>query len=110
MNPNQSTLAGDIYVVPITITATAQSLSDLVITNIPTYVKSNIMQMSLLAKQPSSSTDRGAVLFGHSVDQIGYLSAGEERTWPVRGDRVFVKRAGASDVSAAVEVYLTKQP
>jgi hypothetical protein len=110
-DPAQSTLAGDYVTIPVTITATAQSVYELTEPTLTTlgYAKSKIMQTLILGTQSESATERSAILFGGSDGQYGYLAAGDERVFPVRGDRVYLKRAGGSDVSAVLEVYLRQQ-
>lgn len=110
-DPSEVTLAGDYVTISVTIGATAQSLAELAESAISAlgYTRTEILQVAILATQPSSATDRAAILFGGGDTQVGYLPAGDERVWPVRGQRVFVKRAGGSDVSAALEVFLRKQ-
>lgn len=110
-DPNGSTLAGDYVTISVTIGSTAQTLGELVESDLTAlgYTKSKILQMSVLGTQSAISTERAAILFGGSTGQFGYLPAGEERIFPIRGDRVYVKRAGASDVPAVVEVYLRQQ-
>lgn len=108
---HETTLAGDYMVVGVSITDTAQSIAALVNTAIANkgYLRSHILQTSILGTQSGVSTAREAVLFGDSTSQIGYLDSGVERIFPVRGDSVYVKRAGGTNVAAVIEVYLRKQ-
>lgn len=110
-DPSEVTLAGDYVTISVTIGASAQTLADLAESAISAlgYTKTEILQVAVLATQPSVTTDREAILFGGSDAQVGYLPAGDERVWPVRGNRVYVKRAGGADVSAVLEVFLRKQ-
>ena len=108
---NATNLAGDIAYVAVTLTATPTPISTLVNSAIATlggYGTSNILQVTILGTQSASATLRGAIIYGDSVSQPGYLSAGDEKTWPVRGKNVLLARAATPDVSAVLEVYLRK--
>lgn len=110
-DPNEATLAGDYATVNVTIGATATSLYALAASALGALgysTPSEVLQIALLG-QASAGTDRAAVLFGSQTTQIGYLPAGAERVFPVRGDRVYVKRFGAADFQAVLEIFLRKQ-
>ena len=98
----QYTTVGLLTVVTVTITATAQTLADLVGSAPTGRQKSDILQCTLLG-DVTAGTDRDAVLYGGS-DALGYIAAGAEKPLPVRGGNVFLKRAGGSDVTAQVEI------
>ena len=110
-DPSTATLAGDYVTVSVTIGSTAEALGSLAAAalSVAGYAySSEILQVVILAYQSASSSQRAALLFGGADDQLGYLPAGEERVFPVRGSRVYVKRAGGSDVPAVLEVFLKK--
>lgn len=111
-DPTTSTLAGDYVTISVTIGATAESLADLVTPQLETlgYRPSRILQMSVLGYQPSSSSDRAAILYGGYDAQYGYLPAGDERVFPLVAGGIFVKRAGGSDVPAVIECFLRIVP
>lgn len=111
-DPTTSTLAGDYVTISVTIGSTAQSLADLVSTQLTALGKRQmrILQMSVLANQPGLATDRAAIWFGGADDQLGYLPAGDERVFPAIGGPTYVKRVGGSDVSATIECLLRIVP
>ena len=111
-SPSEATLAGDYVTISVTIASTASALATLASTGLVAagYSKtSEILQVAILGYQSASASERAAVLYGGSGDQLGYLPAGDERVFPVRGERVYVKRFGGSDVPAVLEVFLRKQ-
>lgn len=111
-DPTTSTLAGDYVTISVTIGAVAESLADLVATQLESlgYHKPRILQMSVLPNQPGVSTDRAAIYYGGADAQLGYLPAGDERVFPLVGGQIYVKRAGGSDVSATIECFLRIVP
>jgi hypothetical protein len=111
-DPNASTLASDYMTVAVTIPAAASALGTLALSALTAagYAKpAEILQVTVLPYQSGVATDRSAILFGGSADQLGYLPAGSERTFPVRGNTVYVKRFAAPDVSAVLEIFVRKQ-
>jgi len=111
-NPGEATLAGDYTTVAVTIGAVASSLATLASVALATagYSKtSEILQVTILGTLASSATTRGPILFGGEASQLGYLADGDERVFPVRGSRVYVKRFSGVDVEAVLEVFLRKQ-
>jgi hypothetical protein len=111
-DPSETTLAGDYVTISVTIGSTASALATLASSALATagYSKtSEILQVTILGYQSASASERAAILYGGADDQLGYLPAGDERVFPVRGNRVYVKRAGGSDVPAVLEVFLRKQ-
>lgn len=99
-------LASGYFTASVTIGATASRMGDLVAAaaSANSGMTSRILQMTILATD-SAGASRGAILFGGSATQDGYLAAGAERTFPIRAGGFYVKRAGGVDVTAIVDVY-----
>jgi hypothetical protein len=98
---NLYSISAKITVVTVTIPAAASHLLDLIGTPPTGKNTSDLLQATVLGAVTAGTT-RDAFLFGGS-DALGYVAAGVEKVLPVRGD-VFLKRAGASDVTAQVEL------
>lgn len=100
-DPNTTTLGNDEGVYTVTITATAQTISQLV--TIPSTKSASQILAATLLGSVTAGTARDAVLFGGS-DALGYLAAGAEKVFSTRGGSVYLKRSGGSDVTAQIEI------
>lgn len=110
-NPSEATLAGDYATVTITVGASAASLIALATAGLAAigYTKtSEILQVTILGTL-ASGVSRADILFGGETAQNGFLITNAERVFPVRGSRVYVRRFGAVDVPAVLEIFLRKQ-